>query len=155
MAISLPVRDANGLAIPHDHAEILPEHQIIRRISTAMASECLVVGKNGNQRLSSAIFTPSSPEQDPYEGLSVDLECVAISEGVNLPDVILAEKFLGAISIECARLREEQARVGYDPEPNNVCHGQAWGKFGNKMRKRLLKHISWFVQIDGVGLRDE
>ncbi len=102
--------------------------------------------------MSSAIFTASSREYDPYEGISVDLDPVAQQEGIDLRSRIKAEDFIGAVSIRAAVIRSEQLKVGYDPEPTNICHGQIWGNPGNKKRRRLLKNCEWYVEIDGASL---
>ena len=100
-----PERDANGLAIPHDHPEILGEHLVVRRISSIAAAQSIVDLKNGGRRVSSAIFTASSRDSDPYEGLSVDLDPVAQQEGIDLRKLIEAENFLGAVSIRTDAVR--------------------------------------------------
>jgi hypothetical protein len=106
-------------------------------------------------RLSSAIFTGSSPDEDPYEGLSVDIEKLANESGIDLLKVVSSGDFLGAISLVAECYRAEGLQVGYDPQADNSCHGQVWGNPSSKKRRRLIKNIAWFVEIEGVLLRDE
>jgi hypothetical protein len=103
-------------------------------------------------RLSSACLTASSLEYDPYEGISIDLEEVAKEECVDLLTRIPAERFAGAVSLTAGAARAEALRVGYDPKPENTCHGQIWGKPGTKKRQRLLKSCEWYLSIPGVSL---
>jgi len=152
LPLTLPQRDENGLALPHDHPDILDDKLVVRRVSRIAAQQSIVPGRNGCNRLSSAIFTASSRESDPYEGISVDLDMVAEQEGIDLRSKIVADDFLGAVCLKTANVRNEQLRVGYDPEPTNVCHGQIWGNPANKKRKRLLRSCDWYVEIRGVSL---
>jgi hypothetical protein len=147
-----PARDASGLALPHDHPQITGDDFVVRRISRIAARESVVPAKDGSSRLSSAIFTASSRESDPYEGISVDLDEVAQQEGIDLRSQIEMGDFLGAVCVSAARVRNEELSVGYDPEPTNICHGQIWGKPANKKRKRLLRSCAWYVEINGVSL---
>ena len=133
---------------------LVGEDLVVRRISRISARESIVPSKNGGVRLSSAIFTASSSEVDPYEGLSVDLDVVATEERIDLRARFQADDCLGAVSVRTVIVRNEQLQVGYDPEPQNICHGQIWGNPQNKKRRRLLKSCDWYVQIEGVSLGD-
>ncbi len=155
MPPALPQRDSNGFALPHDHPEIANEDLLIRRISIIAAKESVVPAKSGGQRLSSAIFTASSKnEQDPYEGLSIDIESVAHELGLDPAAFMKTDQFLGAVGLTTERFRNETLKVGYDPQPDNECHGQVWGNPSPKKRKRLMRHCSWYIEISGVMLQD-
>jgi hypothetical protein len=126
----------------------------IRRISKIAVEESIVPSKSGGKRLSSAVFTASSRDQDIYEGLSIDIEKVAHELGLDPKGSMNRGVFLGAISLKAKDYRDEQLMVGFDPEKDNPCHGQVWGNPGNKKRKRLLRKASWYVEIAGVSLSD-
>jgi hypothetical protein len=152
--LTLPQRDSDGFALLHDHPEIMNEDLLIRRISKTAAKESVVPAKSGGQRLSSAILTASSKEQDPYEGLSVDIETVALELGLNPKKFMITDEFLGAVGLSAKCFRNETLLVGYDPQPDNECHGQVWGKLRPKRRKRLMQYCSWYIEISGVLLQD-
>lgn len=67
MPLSPPPRDDDGNVLPHDHPEIKNGDGIIRRIS----EQFVVRDANGNLRISSMAFSPSSGH---HKGMSVDLE---------------------------------------------------------------------------------
>jgi hypothetical protein len=147
-----PEQDSRGIVLPHDHPEIPADWRLIRRISDIAATQWVVTSNNGGKRLSSACLTASSPEYDPYEGISIDLETVAKEEGVDLVARIRAERFVGAIVLTAGAARVESLRVGYDPKIENICHGQIWGKPSTKKRQRLLKTCDWYIPIPEVSL---
>jgi adenine-specific DNA-methyltransferase len=97
----------------------------------------------------------SSAEADPYEGISVDLEPVAKYNGIDLVEKIKLSAFSGAIAVACGALRQQNLKVGCDPEPDNICHGQIWGKPGQKTARRILKQCDWYVEIPGVILKED
>jgi hypothetical protein len=76
-------------------------------------------------------------------------------EDIDLQRAVIADRFAGAVSLEAAVVRGEQLKVGYDPEPTNICHGQIWGNPSNRKRRRLLKSCAWYIEIPEVSLRDE
>lgn len=145
-------RDQDGLTIPHDHEEIAPNHLLVRRISSEFVTET----DDGRRRISSAIFSASSIGSDRYEGISVDLESVAVELGVDLRMRCDRDpKALGAVSLDASSVRAENLTVGYDPEIGNACHGQVWGKPNGGKRKRLLQRCNWYCEIPEVDLRNQ
>jgi hypothetical protein len=153
LPISLPPRDTNGLAMLHDHAEILDTHRVIRGVS----DEFVVNDDNGQpQRLSSALLDPSAIDVDPYCGLSVDLEHLMTEDGVDPVQYVKERKFLGAIVFGVRSFRSRNFFVGYDPRKGNPYHGGVWqdGARGSKLtrgvRMALLREAAWLVQIDDV-----
>jgi hypothetical protein len=153
LPISPPPRDENGLATPHDHAEILDAHRVIRGVS----DEFVVKDEKGHpQRLSSAALDPSTIDVDPYCGLSVDLERLMTDDGVDPVQHLNARNCLGAIVFEVRSFRCRNFFVGYDPLADNPYHGGVWqdGARGSKLtrgiKKALLREASWLVPIDNV-----
>lgn len=152
MPHDLPPKDQNGLTIPHDCQEILPEHRVIRRIS----QEWIVTDTDGRRRVSTAAFDPSSKEHDPYCGLSVDIERFIIDDGLDAQTYVSTPQFTGAIAIAVSNFRTRSFLAGYDPYDDNPYHGAVWGdesrnsRFTRGTKKAFLKESEWFVPIKGV-----
>jgi hypothetical protein len=153
LPISPPPRDQNGLATPHDHAEILDAHRVIRGIS----DEFVVKDEKGQpQRLSSAALEPSTMDVDPYCGLSVDLEQLITEDGLDPVEHLKARNFLGAIVFEVRSFRSRNFLVGYDPLANNPYHGGVWqdagrgSKLTRGTKKALLREAAWLMPIANV-----
>lgn len=154
--ITVPPKDQNGHTIPHDHQEVSGSERFIRRIS----EQFLVRARDGNgKRLSSATLTPSSPEEDPYCGLSGDLEALIIADNLD-PRVYVTTNNIGAISLAVEDFRNSELLVGYDPLDENKYHGAVWpneersAKLTEGKRKKLMRQASWYVSIPGVRIVD-
>jgi hypothetical protein len=152
LPISPPPRDQNGLATPHDHAEILDAHRVIRGVS----DEFVVTTENGQSRLSSAVLDPSTIDVDPYCGLSVDLEQLMIEDGLDPVQHLTARKFLGSIVFTVSSFRSRNFFAGYDPLAENPYHGGVWqdaargSKLTRGTKKALLREAAWLVPIANV-----
>jgi hypothetical protein len=64
-------------------------------------------------------------------------------------------KHAGAVVFPANVPRASGLLVGYDPLPDNPCHGEVWGgarpnRFSNGQRKAIAASAQWFVEIDGV-----
>lgn len=137
-----PPRDANGEVIPHDHPEILGDHIVIRRIS-----EKQIVVDGGQRRISSIAFKPSS---GPNGGMSVDLESFIIAQQLDPRAFVTTPVWMGSVCFRAGDLRADTLKVGYDPLPDNDCHGEVWGATKRPQWRRLQRLAVWYVQIDGV-----
>lgn len=145
--LSQPPRDAAGRVTPHDHAEILPGDGVIRRISP----QFVVPDKDGQPRISSLAFQPSSPAQGG--GLSVDLQREIEESGRDVVQFVMNPPWVGSVRFTAQQLRNEGFMVGYDPlPPDNPFHGEVWGQFTTGKKKQLLRTAQWFVPIPGVSL---
>jgi hypothetical protein len=118
----------------------------------------VVAGQKG-KRISSAALRFSSPEEDPYCGMSVDVEPFMIADGVDARRHVTTPQFVGSIALQVSSLRSRQLSVGHDPLPENKYHGAVWVKSGRPRLSRgnqraLLKEATWFVPIAGVALVD-
>lgn len=141
-----PRRDENGVVIPHDDPDILPEHGIIRRVS----EELLVNDeKLGGRRISTFAFNPSSGVNG---GLSVDLQNEIEEAGLDAKAYVTTPQWVGSVRIEAQLLRDEGFIIGSDPIESNPYHGEVWGLFTKGKRRRLLAMCEWFVQIEGVAI---
>jgi len=144
-----PPRDANGAVIPHDHPEILAEHTVIRRISEKQ----IVLDGKGQRRISSLAFNPST---GPNGGMSVDLEAFIIAQRRDPHAFVTTPVWMGSVCFTAGALRAERLQVGYDPLPDNDCHGEVWGLTGKRaQRRRLQSMAAWYVQIEGVLLEPD
>jgi len=119
----------------------------------------VVAGPKG-RRVSSAAFQFSSVGEDPYCGMSVDIEPFMIADGIDARRHVATPQFVGSIALRVSSLRSRQLLVGYDPLPENSYHGGVWGKSDKRKLSRgtqraLLKEATWFVVIDGVALVED
>lgn len=149
MPLQPPSLDGGGEVIPHDHAEILPQDGIIRRISE---QQLVVDEKTGGRRISSMALKPSS---GPNAGLSVDLQRQIEEAGQDARTFVTTPRWVGSIRFEAAQLRELAFMVGYSPQTDNPFHGEVWGTFSRANQKLLRQRCVWFVQIDNVSIGAE
>lgn len=148
MPLSPPPRDANNAVVPHDHAEILAEDGLIRRIPLhwVVPDAKSPTGK----RLSSEAFEMSS--QECGGGMSVDIERLIIESGQDVPTYVTTPSRIGSIRVTAGLLREHQLQVGFSPVPENPFHGEAWGKISKKQSKTFRLASTWLVEIPGCSL---
>lgn len=138
-----PQRNDAGEVVPHDHAEILNPHLVIRRIS----SNHIVTDAAGQRRLSSMAFKPSS---GPNGGMSVDVEPFIADAGYDPRVFVTTPRWTGSVSFVVGELRARALRVGYDPIPENEFHGEVWGTRGQFRQLQAMSH--WYVEIPDVAL---
>lgn len=149
-----PERNENGDVIPHDHAGILQEHGIIRRIS-----EQLIVydDKSGGRRIASSLAFKAS--SGSYGGMSVDLQHQIEEAGLDAVRYVTTPRWIGSVHFQAGQLRLIGLMIGPDPIEEkegivpNPYHGQVWGGFTRQQQKSLREQCEWFVPIDGVTLR--
>lgn len=143
MPLDPPPRDGNGDVIPHDDAGIGADDGVIRRVSPQLVVDD---PKIGGKRLSTMAFQAST---GPNGGLSIDLQRLIEEAGLDAKKFVLSPPWIGAVRFAAGALRSEGLKIGCDPIPNNPYHGQAWGDFTKKLRKRLLVLAEWFVPLRG------
>ncbi|RXH32020.1 hypothetical protein XH94_32500 [Bradyrhizobium zhanjiangense] len=134
-----------GVVVPHDHQEILDGDDIIRRISD---EQCITTAE-GTRRVSSIAFQASS---GPNGGMSIDIKRSIEEAQLVAAEFVTTPKWIGSVTMKAAVPRSVGLMVGYDPLPDNVHHGEVWGKFDRKKSKHLQRNSQWFVPIPGVGL---
>lgn len=116
-------------------------------------------GRNG-PRLSSAVLEPSSQDVDPYGGLSVDLEALMLTDGVDPAQPVGTAHSVGAIVLAVSAFRSRHFLVGYDPLPENPYHGAVWenaarsAKLTRGTKRALLKEAAWLVALPGVAISE-
>ncbi|MCU6497950.1 hypothetical protein LPN04_09110 [Rugamonas sp. A1-17] len=145
MPLSLPPRDDNGLVVPHDHPEILPEDGILRRISE---QQLVHDAKTGGKRISSMVLKASTGTNG---GLSVDLQRQIEEAGLDAREYITTPKWFGAIRFRADSLRDLGFQVGFDPLDTNPYHGEVWGNF-RANQDALRRACTWFVTIPNCSL---
>lgn len=128
--------------IPHDHPEILAEDDLIRRISAQF-----VVEIEGNRRLSSMAFQPSS---EPGGGMSVDIKKSIEQAGFEPDAFVTSAEWPSSVTFKADAARALGFLVGCDPLPENPHHGEVWGNFTTGRRKQLQRACTWFVPMQGV-----
>ncbi|TIN38842.1 MAG: hypothetical protein E5Y10_25000 [Mesorhizobium sp.] len=145
MPFPQPPRDEFGEVTPYNEAQIQPTDGIIRRIPANW-----IVDDKGRRRLSSMAFKPSS---DRYRGKSVDIESLIIEQGDDPTVYVTTPRWIGSIRYEAGNLHTAGFCIGWDPLPDNPCHGAVWGTFTNdQIRNVLPKMASWLVPINGVDI---
>lgn len=140
-----PERDQSGKVMPHDHPEIGAEYGVIRRIH----AQHVIDAQDGTRRISSMAYQASS---EPGGGMSVDIEELIHIHGLQPREHLLKGDFLGAVKLLAGAYRELGFLVGYDPLPDNLCHGEVWGNFSKAKKREIQRRVSWFVEIGGVDL---
>ncbi|UIY25900.1 hypothetical protein LZK76_10915 [Rhizobium leguminosarum] len=149
-----PTRDAAGKVTPHDHEEIANDDLLIRRIDP---KQHVVPDENLNcRRLSSKAFQPSSHEGG---GMSVDIQKLIESEGLDPAIYTTSPKYLGSIRFTAGAARAANLLVGYDPLPENPHHGEVWGenrpnRFSRTQQKAICAASTWLVSVPGVLIVD-
>lgn len=149
-----PPRDAAGKIAPHDHDEIANDDFLIRRIDP---KQHVVQDDNLNcRRLSSKAFQPSSEEGG---GMSVDIEKLIQSDGLDPPTYVASPKYMGSIRFTAGAARAVNLLVGYDPLPENPYHGEVWGeskpnRFSRTQQKAICAASEWLVAISGVEIAE-
>lgn len=140
-----PPRDGAGEVTPHDHAEILNQHLVIRRIS----GNHIITDGAGQRRLSSMAFKPSS---GPNGGMSVDIEHFIAAAGRVPREFVTTPEWMGSVSFFVGEVRAQALRVGYDPLPENDFHGEVWGARTRSQWRQLQAIATWYVEIPDVAL---
>ena len=143
-----PPRDTTTeQVIPHDHDEILNTDFVIRRISEI---HHVVKDTDGNKRVSSMAFKPSSDENG---SMSVDIEKLISNDGIDPKEFVTCPKYVGSVKILVGHLRKLNCIVGYDPIPiKNPYHGGVWGNRTRSIQKQIQADSEWYVQINDVSL---
>jgi hypothetical protein len=124
-----PLRDAQGKVIPHDHAEILDEHHVIRHTDPHDTCD----DGAGGRRLTSGAYTESSDG-----GMSVDIEEWMVADGLSSLHYV-TDPTQGAARINVGELRKLGLKVGWDPDGGHNHHGAVWGLSGSKKRRQVAK----------------
>jgi len=128
--------------VPHNHPGIGPDDGVIRRVSPHhLVSDPKVVG---GRRLSTKAFSAST---EVNGGVSVGLQALIEEAGLDAKAFVASPPWVGAVRFTAGELRNEGLQVGYDPQPQNPYHGEAWGKFTSGLKNRLLALAKWFVPL--------
>jgi hypothetical protein len=154
--LSQPPRDANGQVLPHDHAEILNEDRLIRRINPI--EHVVPDGNTGRRRISTKAIQPSS---EPNGGMSVDHERTICEAQLNPTSFVTTPVYTGSIAFGAGVVRAINVglRVGYDPIPGeNDFHCEVWGpdprpnRFSKGQQRAILAASAWFVEIQDTSI---
>ena len=139
MPLDPPPRNAQGEVVPHDHPGIDPNDGILRRVTPY---HYVPDPKTGGQRLSTMAFQASTGDGG---GMSVDLQRLIEEAGLDAKVYVVSPPYIGAVRFTCGALRSEGFNVGYDPEPENLYHGEVWGVFSKAKQRRLVDLAATFV----------
>jgi hypothetical protein len=137
---------------PYDENQIDADDLVIRRINP---QQHVVWDENrGCRRISSKVFSPSSGRND---GMSVDIEQLMLSDGVDPRHYVTTPVFMGSVAFSAGAARALGLLVGYDPIPKNPYHGEVWGgcrpnRFSRRQKKGLTEASRWYVELDGVDI---
>lgn len=135
-------RDASGTTIPHDHGDIAVDEFLVRGVTKHSVR---------NNRISKSLFKSST---DPYKGLSVDLERLALTKDYT------SDKFIGAVKLAVRAARDLGLFVGYDPVlDENLAHCQIWNPpnpsaraIGTSNSKQLCSCSEWHTEVPNVAI---
>ena len=130
-AMDPPPRDPEGVVIPHDHPQIYAEDTMLRGIPT----QWIVPTDDGRPRISSGAFQRSG---DKYRGMSHGAKKI-----LDCADSSVEEwaggRFGAVVCFPASELRAVDIKVGWDPEPDDRAHCNAWGTISKGHMKRLAK----------------
>jgi hypothetical protein len=132
-----PPRDAAGNIVPHDHAEILDDHHVIRRITP---NDLHRKPDSGVTRVASGAYSESTGG-----GMSVDIEEWMIGDGLDLLHYV-TDPAHGAVRISVRELRQLGFQVGWDPDGGHPHHGAVWGIGNGSKNKRKVARIAATVR---------
>jgi hypothetical protein len=132
------------VVLPHDHAEILNEDDLIRRVS-----EEQIVTVGGVRRISSIAFQPSG---GPAGGMSIDIKRSIEEARIVVVDFVTTPRWIGSVMFAAAVPRGQNLQVGYDPLPDNSHHGEVWGTFSKAKSKAIQRASHWLVPIPQVNV---
>lgn len=135
-----PPRDASGKVIPHNHAEILDQHHVIRH--TTPHDVCRNVD-TGSHRLSSGAYSESTEG-----GMSVDIEEWMVADGLD-PLAYVTDPGHGAVRVSVGELRARGFQVGWDPVDANPHHGEVWGISNSKRRRKIAEIAQTLRKTEG------
>jgi hypothetical protein len=136
---SAPPRDADGNILPHDHADILAGHHVIRHV---MPNDLHTEQSTGVRRVASGAYSESS---DAHGGMSVDIEEWVVADGLASLHYVDDETH-GAVRINVGTLRATGFQVGWDPLPENPHHGAVWGIGNGSRRKRRIAQMAQTIR---------
>jgi hypothetical protein len=144
MTLDAPPKDDQGRTLPHDHLGIEDEDILLRGVS----KQWLIPDGNGGTRISSALISSTSKKIDPYEGLSVEIKKLLDDAGVDIYARFSA-KYISVVSFLSQDFRAEGGLVGYDPLPDNPCHGAVWGDLRkpSSRKNRLMEKYNLLYEI--------
>jgi hypothetical protein len=147
LSITPPPLDEVGRVIAHDHADILDDWMVVRRIR----QDWLKDATDGFIGLSTAAFNESS---EPPMGMSIDIVDL-ISANEILPHAfIISAQMPFAVVFQVGELRQLNLKVGFDPLvatsqfPANPFHGEVWGVLTRGIKNELRKIANWYVAPD-------
>lgn len=143
--MAAPPRDENGIVVPYDDLDVKNCDGLIRHISPDYH---IVFDKNtGCRRLSTGAFSES---RKPPGGMSVDLERPMIEVGLDRLAMLPNSDF-GAVRLIAGEMRELGHRVGGNPLPQNLYHGEVWDiGSGRTAKKRIMQKSVWLKKPTGL-----
>lgn len=137
---------------PYDDPDIQPGDTIIRRINPEY--QTVYDGNTGVRRISSVAYSPSSGTGG---GMSVDIEKRIVNAGYDPVSYVTNPTYTGSVWFTAEQIRLAGLRIGYEPLPDNIAHGEVWPPTGSNsftkgQKRTLARSARWFHRIDGVEL---
>lgn len=91
--------------------------------------------------------------------MSVDIEELILAVGGNPATHVTTPKYIGSVRFPVSAARSAELLVGYDPLPDNQCHGEVWGtlrpnRFSKTQQRALLAASTWLVKIPDAEIAD-
>jgi hypothetical protein len=132
MDLSPPQPDQQtGKVAPHDHPGILNEHELIRGVPELH----YVPDGKGGRKLSSALFEADAAND---EGISFNLKTHLEADQIDPVNFTHQRgNFVAVAIVPVNTVRAANMQVGYDPEPDNAYHAQAWGLAPKGKRRQI------------------
>lgn len=144
MPLSPPPVDEDDCPLPHDHEDIRYEDIIVKRVTEHHVTR----DDEGNiRKLNSNLFSRSSSDRDKYRGSSIDILKLIEELGISVEEHIAeTPKLIGYAFLQAGAVRDLGGKVGYQPLPENVAHGNIWEITSKKQMRDLARGVT-FHQI--------
>lgn len=146
-------------AEPYDDDGIDATDVLIRRINPV---QHVVWDENRQKnRISPKAYNKSSGLRD---GMSVDVESLIISDGLNPREFVTTPVFTAAVALGVGEVRALGFYVGLDPIKDvlgvldNPYHAEVWAKearksFTDGQKKALADLAKWYIELPEVDIR--
>ena len=130
-----------------DDDEISDDDTVIRNVSEYHIHNISGTDKN---RVSKSAFSASSKDNDPEEGMSVDLQSILLENGIDPNSSSYAPECNVLMTLTVREIRSEFGlTVVKRPKPDNPAHCSVIG-VGENTRKKLLSRASWLRRPSNV-----
>lgn len=89
--------------------------------------------------------------------MSVDIEKKIIEAGFDPKEFVTNPVFICSVCFSAEQIRSVGLRVGYEPLPDNLAHGEVWSspnsnRFTKAQKRYLANSARWYCKADDIEL---